>query len=303
MRATGMPICIAMMTVSTAPARSGNWHTAAEIASGTPYSRSCDLGDDAERAFRADEEPRQVVAGARFARAAAGVHDLPVGGDDGEPEHVLAHGAVAHGVGARRARRRHAAERRVGARVDRKEQACALELGVELLARHARLHAAVEVGGVDLEHAVHARQVEAHAAVAARRRALRATCRRRTRSPERAPRGTARTMAATSSLLSRIDDDVGRRAVGQAFAVAVMLAHRAAEVTARSPKSPAGVDTSASTTRGVATRERDCRQSSSGFVHVIRNAAARDAAAAPWWTMHAADLRAAMQGRHAPCPD
>ena len=40
MRATGMPICIASITVSTAALRSGNWQTAAEIASGMPYRRS-----------------------------------------------------------------------------------------------------------------------------------------------------------------------------------------------------------------------------------------------------------------------
>ena len=38
-----------------------------------------DLGDDAERAFGADEQPRQVVAGGRLARAAAGADDAPVG--------------------------------------------------------------------------------------------------------------------------------------------------------------------------------------------------------------------------------
>ena len=124
-----------------------------------------DLGDDAERAFGADEQAREVVAGARLARAAAGAHDAAVGRDDGQAQHVLAHRAVAHGVGARRARRRHAADRRVGARIDREEEARALELGVELLARDARLHAAVEVLGVDLEHAVHLRQVDADAAV------------------------------------------------------------------------------------------------------------------------------------------
>jgi hypothetical protein len=36
MRATGMPICIATITVWTAERRSENWPTAAEIASGTP---------------------------------------------------------------------------------------------------------------------------------------------------------------------------------------------------------------------------------------------------------------------------
>ena len=79
--------------------------------------------------------------------------------------HVLAHRSVAHGIGARSAGRRHAADRGVRARIDRKEKAGALELGVELLARNARLHAAIEILGVDFEHAIHLRQVDADAAV------------------------------------------------------------------------------------------------------------------------------------------
>ena len=38
-----------------------------------------DLGDDAERALGADEEPGQVVAGRRLARPAAGADDPAVG--------------------------------------------------------------------------------------------------------------------------------------------------------------------------------------------------------------------------------
>ena len=39
-RATGMPACMVAMVVSTADFRSGNWQTAADIASGMPCSRS-----------------------------------------------------------------------------------------------------------------------------------------------------------------------------------------------------------------------------------------------------------------------
>ena len=69
---------------------------------------------------------RQVVARGRLARAAAGADDAAVGRDHGQAQHVFAHRAVAHGVGARSARRRHAAERRVGARIDREEESRAL---------------------------------------------------------------------------------------------------------------------------------------------------------------------------------
>ncbi len=123
------------------------------------------LGDDAERALRADEEPGQVVAGGRLARPAAGPQHLAVGGDHGQAQHVLAHGAVAHGVGAAGARRRHAAQRGVGAGVDREEQAGVAQMGVQRLARHAGLDPAVEIGGVDLEHPVEPREVDRDAAL------------------------------------------------------------------------------------------------------------------------------------------
>ena len=60
-------------------------------------------------------------------------------------EHVLAHRAVAHRVGARGARRRHAAQRRVRARIDREEQAGGAELALSCLRVTPGLHAAVEI--------------------------------------------------------------------------------------------------------------------------------------------------------------
>ena len=72
MRAIGMPVCIATITVLTAPSRSGNWQTAAAIASGTPYRRSWISVITPKRAFGADKQARQIVARARLARPAAG---------------------------------------------------------------------------------------------------------------------------------------------------------------------------------------------------------------------------------------
>jgi hypothetical protein len=122
------------------------------------------FGDDAEGALGADEQARQVVAGRRLLRAARGLDDAAVGQHYLERQHVLAHRAVAHGVGARGARRRHAAERGVGARIDREEEARVLDELVELLARHAGLHHGVEVRLVHRQHLVHLRQVDADAA-------------------------------------------------------------------------------------------------------------------------------------------
>ena len=123
-----------------------------------------DFGDDAERAFGADEQPREIVTGGRFFRAARGRDQLAVGEHGFERQHIVLHGAVAHRVGARRARRRHAAERGVGAGIDRKEQALVAQIFVELLARDARLDHAIEIFGMDRENAVHVLQVDADAA-------------------------------------------------------------------------------------------------------------------------------------------
>ena len=82
-----------------------------------------DRGDDAERAFRADQQPRQIVAGRALLGALAGGDRRAVGHHGGQRQHVVAHRAVAHGIGARGARRRHAAEAGIGAGIDREEQA------------------------------------------------------------------------------------------------------------------------------------------------------------------------------------
>ena len=49
-----------------------------------------------------------------------------------------------------------------------KEESGVLDVRVERLARHAGLHHGVEVFRMHLEHAVHARHVQRHAAVMAR---------------------------------------------------------------------------------------------------------------------------------------
>ena len=107
----------------------------------------------------------QVVAGGRLARALRRLHHRAVGHHGGEVRDVLAHGAVAHRVGAGGARRGHAADGGLlGARIDGKEQAQVAQVVVELLARDAGLHHAIEIALVDGEHPVHAREVDREAA-------------------------------------------------------------------------------------------------------------------------------------------
>ncbi len=111
----------------------------------------------AERAFGADHEMGQVVAGGGFADAAAGLDQAAVGQRDLQAEDVLADGAVADGGGAAGAGGAHAADGALAAGVDGEEQALIAQVFVELLAGDAGLDAAVHVLGVDLQDAVHAR--------------------------------------------------------------------------------------------------------------------------------------------------
>ena len=97
-RATGMPSWIVSITESTAPSIVSNAQVADAITSGMPKSLQRHLGDHAERALAADEEPRQVVARRRLPRPAAGPDDAAVAEDDRQAEDVLAHRPVAHRV-------------------------------------------------------------------------------------------------------------------------------------------------------------------------------------------------------------
>ncbi len=153
------------MTVATAPARSSKTQRAAAISSGMPWMRSVSSADHRERALRAEQQPREVVARGRLAGARARVDHGPVGEHGAQAEHVLAHRAVARRAGARGGGGRHPAERRVRAGVDREEQAVLAEQLLQREPVHARLDAAVEVLRVDLEHAVHAGEVERDPAV------------------------------------------------------------------------------------------------------------------------------------------
>ncbi len=95
MRATGIAWASTSMTVSTAAssAREGGGGGGHRL--GRRLQAQRDLGDQPERALAADEQPREVVAGARLAGPRARADDLAVGGDHGEAEDVLAHRAVA----------------------------------------------------------------------------------------------------------------------------------------------------------------------------------------------------------------
>ena len=192
---------------------------------GYPIQAELHLGHDAERALCADVQTRQVIAGARFPRAAARADQFSLGSHDGEAQHVLAHRPVANGIGSRRACRGHAADRRVGTRIDRKEQSGSLELQVQLLAGDACLHAAIEIVAVHLEHTIHLREVDADASVERRDVSL------ERRADAEGDHRYARLVALTDDrrdllVRAREHDDIRDSGVRETLAMPVLLAHR-----------------------------------------------------------------------------
>ena len=153
------------MVALQAPSMDAKGQTADEDRLGDAVELQRELGNDAERAFRADQETGEIVAGGGLACPAAGGDHAAVGKDRGEAEHGIAHGAVAHGVGAGGARRRHAAEARIGAGIDREEETEIAQVIVEGFAGDAGLHHAIEVSLMHGKDAVHAGEIEREAAV------------------------------------------------------------------------------------------------------------------------------------------
>ena len=165
MRAIGKPDWMVSIVVSQAARMLGKRAMPGGDRLRNPGEPEHDLDDDSERAFRADEEMGEVVAGGGLLRPRAGAHERSVGDHHAERQHEVLHRAVAHCIGARGAGRGHAAERGVGARIDGKEEPAVAQVLVELLAGDAGFDDAVEIVGVDGENVVHAREVERDAAV------------------------------------------------------------------------------------------------------------------------------------------
>ena len=183
------------------------------------------LGDHAQRAFGADQEPREVVAGRGLACPRAGADHRAVGQHRLQRQHVVLHRPVAHGVRARRPGRRHPADRGVRAGVDREEEALAAEALVQRDAVHAGLHDAVEVLDVDGQDPVHLRDVQRDAAVQRRDVALQR--RARAEGDERDAVGGAR-VHDRDHVVGRAGEDhrIGGRARVPALVATVLLADR-----------------------------------------------------------------------------
>ena len=165
MRAIGRPDWMVSIVVSQAERTSGNEQCPAEIASGMPNRRKAISTITPSVPSEPTNRWVRSYPAEDFLRPRAGAHERSVRGDDAERQDELLHRAVAHRVGARGAGRGHAAERGVGARIDREEQAAVAQMLVELLAGDAGLDDAVEILGVDRDNRVHARAVEREAAM------------------------------------------------------------------------------------------------------------------------------------------
>ena len=108
----------------------------------TGSSLSGDPRDEAKRAFGADEQMLEVVAGAGLHHARQLVHHPAVGQDDLQPEDAVAHVAVAEGQEAAGIGRDHAAQRgrAAGRQVDARIEALGARGTLQCLERHAGLH-------------------------------------------------------------------------------------------------------------------------------------------------------------------
>ena len=137
------------------------------------------LGDDSERALRADEEVGQRISGHVLHVAAAGPDRAAIGQDDLQREdsvagHAVLHAAQATGIGADVSA--DGAEL-VARRVRRIEEPILRDGRLEIGIDDARLHDRDEVGAVDLEDCVHARHRDGQRAFDSRGAARKAAAR------------------------------------------------------------------------------------------------------------------------------
>ena len=128
------------------------------------------LRDHAERAERADEELRQIVARHVLHDLAAAAHDGAVGHHHREADEEVAGGAVEMSARARGVAREDAADRRpVGpGRVEREPLSALAELALERAEGTARLHRRGEIARLVLDEPAHALHPQ-HEAEAIRR--------------------------------------------------------------------------------------------------------------------------------------
>ena len=114
-------------------------------------------GDDAERAFGADEQLAQAIAGVVLAQPAQPVPHRAIRQHHLQPEHQVARIAVAHGVVAAGVGGEHAADLRAALRGDRQRQQapCLGRRVLRRLQRHAGFDGHGQVERIDVADARH----------------------------------------------------------------------------------------------------------------------------------------------------
>ena len=166
------------------------WRPWSSRAAGLGMSLQQHLGDDAERAFRADEQIAQRVAGDVLHALVAEPRHCAVGQDDFQAHDVVARDAVLRAAQAAGVLGHVAADGgdvlRAGIR--RVEQAMSRRGLVDALVRHARLREQREVARIELEDLVHLREAK-HDAAGARHAAAAQAGSRPARDDRRAARG------------------------------------------------------------------------------------------------------------------
>ena len=122
-----------------------------------------DLGDDAQRALRPDEQPLEVVPGHILDRPAAQMQHMAAGQHHIEPQNIVAGDAVFQTARAARVGRHVPADRALidAGGIGRIEEAELLDRLLQIVGDDARLRHRQRVGGRDIQDPVHARHVQA----------------------------------------------------------------------------------------------------------------------------------------------
>ena len=122
------------------------------------------FGDDAERAFRADEKMHQVISAGSFGGTGAGADDFAVRQDDLQAQDIVFGRAIAGRARPRRVVGNHPADARIRPRVGREKETVRREFGVHVFVRNARLDVHLKIRIIHLQDFVHAQNVEDDAA-------------------------------------------------------------------------------------------------------------------------------------------
>ena len=121
-------------------------------------------GDDAQRAFAADEQVAQVIAGVVLAQAGQAVPDVPLRRDHFKAQTQVARVAVAHHLRAARVGCQVTADGAAafGGQTERKQKAGLFRSFLQGLQNTAGVHRHGHVGRVDVSHRIHALQAQHH---------------------------------------------------------------------------------------------------------------------------------------------